>query len=182
MVQPGFLFLCSVTQTISVFSTCEPPPTVLPSLLILKKKEGVSSWADASISAGGLVRLLSFHLLFAHDPVWAHEAHISPFSSRQPGDFWGAAGALLSLFCCSFWIKLQTGDADRNRLLGSADPASAVWFWWLGALWVWKFPLASFFLSNFQHYFVSFVLAQLCQSHKLMDTCFLLSVTGSFSM
>lgn len=79
--------------------------------------------------------------------------HFSVFLSAA-GGLWGAAGALLSLFRCSFWLKLQTGDTDRNRLLGSADPASAVGFWWLGTLWVWKFP----------HVFLSFKLsASFCQ-------------------
>lgn len=59
----------------------------------------------------------------------------------------------------SFLTKLQTGGSDGDQLLGSVDPASAVWFRWLGTLWVPQdlsfFPVFVFSVISYHHdYFI----------------------------
>lgn len=61
--------------------------------------------------------------------IWVLARH---FSQCQ----WKDLVARELLFVCFLLTKLQAGDTSGHRVLGSVDPHSAVWFRWLGTMWV----------------------------------------------
>lgn len=95
-----------------------------------EKEEGVPSWTDVEIAAAhrGIIML-----------------SVRPFECLRDAAQWqwedlGERENFSPLCWCFFVffliINLQAGDPSGHRVLGSADPGAAVWFGWLGTLWV----------------------------------------------
>lgn len=87
---------------------------------------GVSAWTDVEFAAASLW-IITLLLSSVHTPECTEE-HLQwrELITRK-----------VYIHPCELVLtNSQDGDTGGHGLLGSADPGSAVWFWWLATLWV----------------------------------------------